>query len=390
MPVNETSGWPGKILSGPGAVERLGDEVKRLGGKRVVLFSGPHISQTPIVLGPMERLRAEGLDVRLFNGIGANPTDVMVDAGAAAMEEFRPDVIVAIGGGSPIDCAKAANVVYIHGGTAEDYNVNSGGFLRITKPLLPIIAVPTTAGSGSEATAVGVITSSARHVKFGVASPRLVPAVAILDPNLTLDLGKNTTANTGVDALTHLIEGYVSLADSPIGDGICLQGIRMIRRALPAAYEDGHDVAARNDMLMASCMGGIAIKQKSLGLCHQMAHQISAWFGTPHGLANAMILPHVMTFNLNAAVKRYADVAVALGVDPHGLDDEQTARLGIEKVKAMCRSFGIPEYLDDAGVDKSAVPEMAVTALQDGVGRFNPIPTTVAECEQVFYGCFRD
>ena len=156
MSVSELSGWPKKILSGPGAIDRLGDEIKKLGGRRVIVFSGPHISKTSVVLDPMEKMRAAGLEVSLFNEIGANPTDEMVDAGAKAMEAFRPDVIVAIGGGSPIDCAKASNVVYIHGGTAEDYNVNTGGFMRITKDLLPLIAVPTTAGSGSEvATSAG-------------------------------------------------------------------------------------------------------------------------------------------------------------------------------------------------------------------------------------------
>ena len=389
MPVSEFGVWPKKIISGPGAIDRIGGEVKRLGGKRVIVFSGPHISKTPMVLDPIEKMRSEGLEVALFNEIGANPTDEMVMAGVEAMKAFGPDVIVIIGGGSPLDCSKAANVVYTHGGDVEDYNVNTGGFMRITKPLLPFIAVPTTAGSGSEVTSVGVITSTKRHVKFGVASPKLIADVAVLDPNLTLGLGKKTTAYTGIDALTHLIEAYVAVSDNPIGDGICLQGIKMVRDALPVAYNDGENVEARNSMLMASCMGGMVIVLKGLGLCHQMAHQLSAYFGTPHGLANAVLLPYVMEFNLKAAEARYADVAVALGVDPSGLTTEELAKKSIEKVREFNKQFGIPEFLDDIGIDKAQVPQMAITALQDGVGRPNPVQTTTPQCEEVYYNSFR-
>ena len=390
MPISELTGLPNKLISGPGAIDRLSAEIKAHGGRRVILFSGPHISKTPMVLDQIDKMCAEGLEVRLFNEIGANPTDKMVAAGVEAMKDFKPDFMVIIGGGSPLDCAKAANVVYNNGGEAEDYNVNTGGFMRITKPLLPFIAVPTTAGSGSEVTPVGVITSTKRHVKFGIASPKLMPESAILDPNLTVGLGRKTTSFTGIDALTHLIEAYVAVSDCPIGDGICLQGIRMISKALPKAYEDGSDIEARNDMLMASCMGGLVIKLKGLGLCHQMAHQLSAYFDTAHGLANAMLLPHVMNFNMEAAASRYADVAEALGADTRGLEKRQAGLLAIEKIKELNRMFGIPEYLEEIGVDKAQVPAMAITALEDGVGKPNPVPTTVKQCENVFYGCFRN
>ena len=389
MPITELGIWPKKIISGPGSIDRLSDEVKRAGGKKVIVFSGPHISKTPMVLEPIEKMRSAGIEVALFNEIGANPTDLMVAAGVEAMKAFGPDMMVVIGGGSPLDCAKAANVVYTNGGKATDYNVNEGGFMKIKKPLLPYIAVPTTAGSGSEVTAVGVITSTERHVKFGVMCPRMIAEAVILDPVPTLDLGKKTTAYTGIDALTHLIEAYVSIAHNPIGDGICLEGIKLIKNALPIVYEDGKNVEARDDMLVASCMGGMVIVQKGLGLCHQMAHQLSAYFDTAHGLANAMLLPHVMEFNLEAAAARYADVAVALGVDPTGLSTEETARKGIEIIREINKAFGIPEYLDDIGIDKAQVPQMAITALQDGVGRPNPVKTTVEQCEQVYYRAFR-
>lgn len=204
--VNSYFGWPGKIVSGEGALCSLGSEIKGLGASRAVLFSGPHISKTPMVTDTIKRLEDEGIAVCLFNRIGANPTDEMVVDGVSVMKEFKPDVMVCIGGGSPIDCAKAANVLYTHGGRVSDYNVNLGGMERIQNKVLPFIAVPTTAGTGSEVTDVGVITDSKRHVKFGVKSPWLMPDVAILDPLTTVGLGKGTTAATGMDALTHCIE----------------------------------------------------------------------------------------------------------------------------------------------------------------------------------------
>ena len=388
--INKYQGWPGTIITGAGATDTLGEEVKALGGKKVILFSGPHISKTPMVQGPIEKMRSEGLEVLLFNEIGANPTEEMVVAGAEAMKEFKPDVIIAIGGGSPIDCAKAANVLYTHGGQVEDYNVNTGGVERIRPILLPFIAVPTTAGSGSEVTNVGVITSTKRHVKYGVLSPFLVPTISVLDPRLCTGLSPYVTASTGIDAMTHCIESYVSFVSFCIADAEALQGIRMIKDYLPIAYKDGENVEAREKMLQASMMAGASFNVNNLGLCHQMAHQLSSYFGVPHGVANALLLPEVMRFNLPAAVERYRDIAEALGCDISGLTAQEAAEKGIEKVEAMCREMNIPKYLEDVGVDKAQVPAMATTALQDGVGATNPRPTTVEECEQVYYKCFRD
>ncbi len=389
MPIAEYGVWPKKIITGPGSIARLGSEVKALGGKRVILFSGPHISKTSMVLDPVDKMRAEGLEVRVFSDLNANPTENNVYAGVDAMKEFCPDVLVVIGGGSPLDCAKAANVVYTHGGKATDYNVNTGGIMNITKSVLPMIAVPTTAGTGSEVTPVGVITAASNHIKFGIVSPKLMPDVALLDPELTVGLSPKTTAFTGIDALTHLIEAYVSVVNSPVSNGISLQGIKMVREALPAAYKDGNDMHARDIMLQASCMGGLVITFNNLGLCHQMAHQLSSYFDTAHGLANAVLLPYVMEFNMRAVPEKYADIACALGVDTHGMSTEEAALAGIEEVRRLNRELGIPEYLDDIGIDKAKVPEMAVTALMDGVGSTNPVPTTVAECEAVFYKAFR-
>ena len=387
--IRSFSGWPGRIVTGEDAILTLGSEAKALGGTRIAVFIDPNIAQLKPVLDAQESIRAAGLALWLFTDVEPNPTDELVERAAEEMRAFKPDLIVCIGGGSTIDTGKAANVVYTHGGTVEDYNVNTGGITRIENKLLPLIAVPSTAGTGSEVTNVSVIIGVRRGVKFGVLSPFLVPTLAILDPKLTVGLGKGTTASTGIDALTHCIESYVSLDCCCIADAEALHGIRMIKKYLPRAYADGGDLEAREEMLNASMMAGASFNINNLGLCHQMAHQLSSYFGLPHGVANAMLLPEVMRFNLPAATKRFADIAEALGCEVRGMSDEEAAEAGIQAVEQFCREMGIPEYLDDVGVDKAKVPAMAITALEDGVGATNPRKTTVKECEEVFYKCFR-
>ena len=387
--INSYSGWPGKVITGSGAIKTIGEEIKALGLSRTMVFSDENLMKLDIVKEAIAAISASGVEVCTFDRIGPNPTDKMVEDGVNTMKEFGPQCIVCIGGGSPLDCAKACNVVYTHGGKVHDYNVNTGGVERIENKLLPFIAVPTTAGTGSEVTNVGVITDTERHVKFGVLSPFNVPDIAVLDPDITVGLGKNTTAFTGIDALTHCIESYVSLVDFCIADAEALEGIRMIRKYLPTAHADGTNIEAREKMLCAAMMAGASFNINNLGLCHQMAHQLSSYFGMAHGLANAILLPHVMRFNLHARPERFATIAEALGCDIRGLSAEEAGLKGIEEVENFCRAMGVPQYLDEVGVDIAQVPAMAITALQDGVGATNPVATTVEQCEEVFYGCFK-
>jgi len=386
--IKSYSGWPGKVVAGEGALAAMGEEVKALGGNKVAVFSDAFVSSLPLVVQAVENMKAMGIEVMVFNRIGPNPTDAMVMDGVEEMRAFGPDVLACIGGGSPMDAAKAANVVYTHGGEVEDYNVNTGGIMRIEDKLLPFIAVPTTAGTGSEVTNVGVITGLRRHIKFGVLSPYLVPDTAILDPLITVGLNPAITAATGMDALTHCIESYVSLDDFPIANAEALYGIKMIVKNLPICCADGGNIEARENMLQAALMAGASFNINNLGLCHQMAHQLSAYFGMAHGVANAMLLPNVMRFNKKVRADRYADIAEALGVDIRGMSIDEAADAAIEFVENFARELGIPKYLDEVGVEKEKVPAMAITALEDGVGATNPIQTTVKECEEVFYKCF--
>ena len=382
-------GWPGKIVTGAGALLKLSEEMDALGAKRAAIITDKTVAGLERFKEAEGSLKDSGKEVFVFDAVEPNPTDTTCEKAAAFMKEHSPDVIIAIGGGSPMDCAKAADAVYAYGGKTVEYSIPAGGREKIKDKVLPIIAVPTTAGTGAEVTNVGVITDSARHVKFGVKSVTLMPAVVILDPLITLALPRSVTAATGIDALTHAIESYVSVHDFYLSDAEALYAIRQIVKYLPRACEDGSDIEARENMLLASMTAGASFSFNSLGLCHQMAHQLSSYFGAAHGVANALLLPHVMRFNMKARPERFADVAEALGCDIRGLTINDAALAGIEKVDRLCAQLGIPRYLDDIGIDKASVPEMAVTALQDMTGIFNPIKTTLEECKALYYECFR-
>ena len=281
--------WPKKLIIGSGSVKTLGDEIKALEKKRVIVFTDETMKKFEMVTGLVRMLEEKGLKVTLFGDIGPNPTDTMVNNAVARMKEDTPDIIVCIGGGSAIDAAKAANVVYTHGGTIGSYDIAIGGIERIGPKLLPFIAIPTTAGTGSEVTWVSVITDTKKHLKYGVISPLLVPDISLLDAELTISLPPTTTAFTGIDVLTHAIEAYVSVVGFAVADGLAVQSIKMVNRSLITAVRDGKNIKAREDMIEASMMAGMAFNVNGLGLCHQMAHQLSAYFDLPHGLANAML-----------------------------------------------------------------------------------------------------
>jgi alcohol dehydrogenase class IV len=381
--------WPNQLVIGAGASKELSSHVRGANGSRVMVFTDRGIKDLPMVKDLVDRLREDDLPVSLFGEIGPNPTDTMVHEAVSVMNDFKPDIIVCIGGGSPMDTAKAANVVYTHGGKVGEYDVVVGGIEKISPKILPLIAIPTTSGTGSEVSLVGVITDTEKHLKYGVLSPLLIPNISILDPELTVSLPKTTTAYTGMDALTHLIEAYCSRVDFPITDGVSTQGMKMINGAIRTAVEQGDNLQAREDMLVASMMGGMAFTVNGLGLCHQMAHQLSAYFDVPHGLANAVLLPHVMRFNMPANLQKFADIAEALGADVRRMSLEEAAEKSIELVEVLSGDVGIPKYLDDIGVTKDKVKAMVKTALADPVGMNNLKETTPEECGRVYLNAFK-
>ena len=367
----------------------LGKIINDLDKRRVVVITDNDIKSLPFIADTVDLLKSEGIEVSLFSDVGSNPTVEMVDNAAAFMKEEKPDAIVCIGGGSSIDTGKAANVIYTHGGSAADYNVLAGGMEKITPKLLPLIAAPTTAGTGSEVTFVSVVGNTGDHAKFFIVSPHMLPDFALLDPMLTVTLPPKMTAYTGLDALTHAIEGYVSEGATTHGDALVLHAIRVIGRALTIAVKRGDDLQAREDMLVASAMAGTGAFINGLGICHAMSHPLSAVFGFAHGLANSMMLQKSMEFNLATNPGRFADIALALGANINGLSAEEAASKSVEAVGKLIEDLGVPRYLDDIGAVKDKIPELVESALRDDALRNNPRKASREEIEAIYRASFR-
>jgi len=389
MPIGTHICWPRKVVSGPGALQDLGRIIKEMDKSNVIVITDNVLKDLPLVTNMVDRLKNEGLTVSLFGEIGPNPVEAMVHNAVAFMREVKPEIIVCIGGGSPIDTGKAANVVYTHGGIVNDYDIAIGGIMKITPKLLPLIAIPTTAGTGTEVTFVGVITDTKKQTKFGVLSPLVIPDVALLDPEVTVSMPPKLTAFTGIDALTHCIEAYTSIGGYPPAEALALYGVRMISRSLKTAVKDGQNLKAREDMLVASMMAGTAFSLNGLGVCHAMAHQLSAFFDTPHGLANAILLPHVMRFNIPACPQKFADIAEAMGADIRGLSVQQAAEKALELVEQLSADVGVPKYLDDAGATKDKVPALVERAILDNPITTNPRPCAPADVEKLYLEAFK-
>lgn len=376
--------WPNKVVIGPGAAASIGAELRAMGKQRVLLVTDGGVLGVPAVGSLLTSLRSKLPEVEVFSRVGGNPTDRTVGELVDFMEETRPEALVAVGGGSPIDAAKCANLVYTNGGRPLDYGRQGPRDGSVTEPLLPLVAVPTTAGTASEVTSTSVIVDTQRGRKVSISHPRLVPDLSILDAELTLSLPPDLTAYTGMDALTHLIEAYVSTAGFAPADGIALSGLNLLARALPAVLRDGSDVAAREDMLVASMMGGLAFNHNRLGLVHAMAHQLSSVCGLHHGLANAILLPRVMAFNLPANPGKFSAIAQALGADCSRLPVEAAGKEAIRAVEDLAKAAGIPRSLGEVGVSRDQVPAMVSLALEDTAIRRNPRPPTAADVERLY------
>ncbi len=381
--------WPKRVVSGAGSLQSLTDIIKEMGKNKVIVITDNVMKDLPLVTNMLDKLKNDGFTVNIFSAIGPNPVEEMVHQAAAFMQETSPEVIICIGGGSPIDVGKAANVIYTHGGIVNDYDIAIGGITKITPKLLPLIAIPTTAGTGTEVTFVSVITDTKKQTKFGVLSPLLIPDVALLDPEVTVSMPSNLTAFTGIDALTHCIESYVSIVGFPPAEALAIQGIKMISRSLRTAVQDGGNIKAREEMLVASMMAGTAFSLNGLGACHAMAHQLSALFDTPHGLANAILLPRVMKYNLPANPQKFADIAAAMGADISALSVQQAAEKALELVEQLSADVGVPGYLDDTGATRDQIPAMVERAMNDNPITTNPRQATPADIEQLYLASFR-
>jgi 4-hydroxybutyrate dehydrogenase len=369
--------WPTRIVLGPGALDRLGGEVTRLGMRRPLVVTDRGVVAAGIAERVYAALGEEDLRFARFEEVRANPTDRDAAEGLAAFRAGECDGLVAVGGGSSIDAAKLVQLLTTHAPPLSRYDDAAGGdrFVRDTMP--PLVAIPTTSGTGSEVgrSSVAILPETGR--KTVIFSPYLMPRAAICDPELTVGLPPALTAWTGMDALTHSVEAYLATGFHPLADALALDGVRRVARALPAAVRDGADLAARTDMMIAAMEGATAF-QKGLGASHALAHALTPLAGVHHGLANAVVLPAVLEWNRPAAAARLARVAVALG-EPDGDGDEALSARAVERVRALARGIGIPARLRDVGVQEEALPRVAESAFEDASHRTNPRPCTAAD-----------
>jgi len=288
------------------------------------------------------------------------------------------DGVIAVGGGSVIDVAKGVRVVAAGGGAILDYDMAKGGIKRIGRDLPPLVSIPTTAGSGSEATLGAVIIDPEVRFKVLIFSPHLISTAIILDPELTVTMPPKLTAATGMDALVHAMEAYTSPADNLLADGLCKAAFEAIGQNLPRAVADGSDLKARGDMMLAALMGGMAFAAKGLGAVHALAHQLSSHYGLPHGLANALMLPAVMRFNAEAAGDKYLEVCWAMGLEA------ATPNEAVKALAGFARGLGLAGRLSDFGVEADKLEQMAASAAQDLSIKSNPLPCSQDQLVQLY------
>lgn len=357
----------GRVVFGPGSIDKLGELTRELGGHRVLLVTDPGLEKAGHPQRAEQTLRAVGLDVTVFDGVEENPETQHVVAGAELARQHRIDFLVAVGGGSTMDCAKGINFVYTNGGQISDYR----GHGKATKPMLPSIGIPTTAGTGSEAQSYALIADASSHMKMACGDRKAAFRISILDPELTVSQPQMVTAVTGLDALTHAIESYVCTKRTPLSQAFSLAAWKHLLPNYPLVLETPGDLQARGEMQLGAYFAGVAIEASMLGAAHACANPLTAHYGTTHGVAVGVMLPHVIRYNGESVAHLYADLA-------GGGEFEPTEDLASRFTELM-RTAGLPTRLADCGVSRNILPLLAEEANQQWTARFNPRPTDEAD-----------
>ncbi len=362
---------PQKITFGKGALDKIPEAVSGMKVTKAFIVSGPHLNKTGLVDLVASKLKEAGIESESFTETEGNPSTGTVEKAATKFASSGADMIVAFGGGSPLDVAKAVAILGKYGGSITDYE----GVGKVPGPVVPMLAIPTTAGTGSEVTSFSVITDHSRDYKLTVGSRYLLPEAVILDPILIATVPEKTAAYCGVDAMVHALESYISLASSPFSDMCALKALELIGKNIRAYVADRGNVAAAEGMLLGSLFAGIAFSHARLGDVHAMSHPVSAFFDVPHGLANAVILPTVVEYNAvedcgkyYEIYKRVAQIAVSC--------DVFTPSMLVNELRALNESLGIPNSLKKVGVDERKFDVMADDAMKSGNIAVNPRKTT--------------
>ena len=358
---------PTKIISGIGSTAEIIKELNDLHAKKVLLITDPGLVQAGVAQQVVEMLKQAAVEVEIFDAVEPDPSIQVATKAAEMAKNVKANVLIALGGGSAIDTAKSAALLVTNGGYLKDY----AGVNKVVKPILPLIAVPTTAGTGSEVTIFAVMSDPEKQEKFTISGALIAPAVAVLDPLLTLKLPPSVTAFTGMDALTHAIEAFTSSIAQPPTDALALSAIKLVLKHLPVAVGRGDNIKARDGMLQASLLAGIAFNNAFLGLAHAIASPLGGHFHVPHGLANAVMLPYVMEYNLPTAVRRYAEIGCALGLQAVGDTPRAVAEKTVAAITQLARDINIPEKLSNIGAKEELLPLVARDALKSIQLKFN-------------------
>jgi alcohol dehydrogenase class IV len=370
-----------ETVFGGGAANLVGRYAANLGARKVLLVTDGHVMEQVWFADVLDSLTEAGLGVEEFFQVHANPRDDEVMLGAQVYRKAGCDAIVAIGGGSPMDCAKGIGIVV----TNNRHVLTFEGVDNVEHPGPPLICVPTTAGSSADVSQFAIINDTGRKVKIAIVSKAMVPDVALVDPLLTITMPKDLTANTGVDALTHAVEAYVSNAHGPTTDLFALDAIRRIARHLPMAIVRPDDAEARAGMMLGSMYAGLAFSNAILGAVHAMAHSLGGLLDLPHGQCNAVLLDHVIAYNFDAAPQRYGDIAMALGADLSPAAPENEIREAVlDQVRSLKRAAGITSGLADLGVTENLLDGLTDFAMKDPCMVTNPKPPTAQEIRAVF------
>ncbi len=370
--------FPTRIVFGPGARRELGAEAKRLGIARPLLVTDAGVVACGIAEQVLSEARRAGLNPTLFAGVDPNPVEKNVQEGLEAYRLAHCDGVIGLGGGSPLDAAKAIRLVAIHPFPLEQYDDQLDGAAKIRGGLPPMIAIATTAGTGSEVGRSTVIILKSTERKTVIFSSHLMPNVALADPELTLGMPPKITAGTGLDALTHNVEAYLARGYHPLCDAIALQGARLALRNLPRAVHNGKDLEARSNMLMAAMMGAVAF-QKGLGAVHSLAHPLSSIANLHHGTVNGILLPHVLEFNRQVSEDRLRDLAMAMEIQTSDRPAAESAAALVTRMRELLEEVEIPPTLGKLGVTAEMIPLLAKKAMEDACHQSNPRACTESD-----------
>ena len=371
---------PSVSLMGPGCSDNLPDEIKSRGFKKALIVCGKRSAKSTEFKGITDNLAANGVEFVVYPGSQPNPTVTNVMDGVKILKDNGCDFVISYGGGSPHDCAKGIALVAANGGNIKDYE----GVNVSKKPQLPLIAINTTAGTASEMTIFAIITDEERHVKMVMVDKNSLATVTVNDPELMVEKPASLTAATGMDALTHAIETIVTPGAYPVSDATALAAVKIIFDYLPRAVENGHDIEAREQMVYAVFLGGIAFSNAGLGNVHAMAHQLGGIYNLPHGVCNAMLLPYVEEENAKYVPEKFVSIANVLGYDVEGKSAQECAAFVVDSMKELAKKVGIPATLGELGVNDVDFDLLAENAMKDICAPGNPVEFTKEQIIELY------